>query len=204
VDEQTNQLLKCCPNEAEIKNAIFSLNGDGAPGPDGFGVFFFQTYWSIVKLDVIKAVQDFFINNWLTPNFNSNFIFLVPKTPQADTVDQYMPIAHENFKFKIITKVIAERLARIMPNLISKQQRGFTQGRHIKDCICLTSEAINVLHNRSFRGNLAMKIDIAKAFDTIEWEFILWVLKAFGFNERFCHWILLIRQSLSMGNYMIF
>jgi len=199
VDDQTNNLLTLITSKAEIKNAVFSLNGEGAPGPDGFGGFFFQHYWSIVKLDVINAVKDFFINNWLTSNFNSNAIVLIPKTLEADTVGEYMPITLSNFKFKIITKVLAERLARIMPNLVSNHQRGFIQGRRIKDCICITSEAINILHNSAFGGNLALKIDIAKAFDTIEWKFLLRVLKAFNFNEKFCNWIEVILNSAHLS-----
>jgi hypothetical protein len=58
----------------------------------------------------------------------------------------------------LISKVLADRLAKIMPTLISKEQRGFIQGRNIKDCICLTSEAINLLHKKSFGGNVAIKI----------------------------------------------
>jgi hypothetical protein len=58
-----------------------------------------------------------------------------------------------------------------MKTIISEEQRGFIQGRNIRDCICTTSEAINLLHNKSFGGNVAFKVDIAKAFDTVEWGF---------------------------------
>jgi len=114
---------------------------------------------------------------------------LIPKTNYADSVDQYRPIAIANFKFKIISKIIADRLATIMPAITSVQQRGFFRGRSIKDCICLTSKAINVLHRKSFGGNLALKVDIAKALDTLDWSFLSRVLKSFGFNDLFCKWI---------------
>ncbi|CAJ2678215.1 unnamed protein product [Trifolium pratense] len=107
------------------------------------------------------------------PNFNANTIVLIPKIPSADSVDHYRPIALANFKFKIISKILADRLAQIMPTIISKEQRGFINGRQIKDCICLASEAVNLLHNKSFGDNLAMKIDISKAFDTLEWSFFV-------------------------------
>lgn len=90
-----------------------------------------------------------------------------------------------NFKFKIISKILADRLAQIMPELISKQQRGFIQGRNINDCILIASEAINLLDTKSFGGNVALKVDIAKAFDTLEWSFLIQVLKKFGFNDLF-------------------
>jgi hypothetical protein len=104
-----------------------------------------------------------------------------------------------DFKFKIISKVLADRLAQVMPMLISKEQRGFIQGRNIKDCICLASEAANLLHSKSYGGNLALKIDITKAFDTIEWPFLLKVLKSFGFNDVFCNWIDKILKSATLS-----
>jgi hypothetical protein len=72
-----------------------------------------------------------------------------------------------NFKFKIISKILADRLASLLPDLISDKQKGFIHDRNIKDCLCIASEATNLLHNKSFGGNLALKIDITKAFDTL-------------------------------------
>jgi hypothetical protein len=189
IDDRVNALLTMIPSPSEIKNAVFDLNKDGAPGPDGFGAFFFQTYWEIIQSDVINAVIEFFNTGWLMPNFNANTLILIPKTPNADTIDQYRPIVMANFKFKVISKVLADRVANILPSIISKEQRGFIHGRNIKDCLCLASEAANLLHSKTFGGNLALKIDVTKAFDTIEWSFLLKVLKSFGFCNTFCNWI---------------
>ncbi|CAJ2637186.1 unnamed protein product [Trifolium pratense] len=133
------------------------------------------------------------------PNYNSNTVVLIPKVQNADSIGQYRPIAIANFKFKIISKILADRLALILPNIISKEQRGFIKGRQIKDCVCLTSEAINMLHNKAYGGNLAIKIDIAKAFDTLDWQFLLKVLKTFGFCEKFCNWIQTILHSAKLS-----
>lgn len=85
---------------------------------------------------------------------------LIPKILYHSKMEHYRPIALANFKFKIINKVLTDRLATIVPNIISSHQMGFIQGRYIGDCICLTSGAINMLHTRIFDGNLALKIDI--------------------------------------------
>jgi hypothetical protein len=82
--------------------------------------------------------------------------------------------------FKIISKVLADRVTLILFDNISKQQRGFIKGKQSNDYICLTSKAINMLHKKSFAGNLAIKIDIAKTFDTIDCQFLIKVLKVFG------------------------
>jgi len=177
ISDASNNLLTMLPTHEEIHNAVFSLNNSSAPGPDGFGAIFFQTYWSIVKEDVCKAVLQFFTDGWLLPNFNSNTIVLIPKVENVDTVNHYRPIALANFKFKIITKILADRLAPIMSTIVSEEQRGFIRGRNIRDCICTISEAINLFQSRSFGGKVAFKVDISKAFDTLEWSFLLAVLK---------------------------
>ena len=199
IDEPTNKLLTMIPSTEEIKNAVFDLNNEGAPGPNGFGACFFQTYWDIVHKEVTDAVIQFFQTGWLAPNYNANTLILIPKTSNADSIDQYRPIALANFKFKVITKVMADRLAKILPNIISVEQRGFIRGRNIKDCIILASEAINVLDKKSFGGNLALKIDVSKAFDTLNWTFLIKVLKAFGFSDIFCFWINSILHSATIS-----
>ncbi|GAU50480.1 hypothetical protein TSUD_409650 [Trifolium subterraneum] len=109
IDDNVNTLLTLIPSRDEIKNAVFSLNKDSAPGPDGYGAFFYQKYWEIIHDDVVKAVLQFFTTGWIMPNFNSNTLILIPKTNNADSIDQFRPIAMANFKFKIISKVLADR-----------------------------------------------------------------------------------------------
>jgi hypothetical protein len=196
INESTNHFLTMLPSALEIKNAVFSMNKDGAPGPDGFGAFFFQTYWEIINSDVCEVVLEFFQHNWIMSNFNANTLCV---NFNANTIAQFRPIDLANFKFKIISKVLADRLAQIMPSIISKEQRGFIKGREIKDCICLTSEAINLLHKKSYGGNLAIKIDIAKAFDTIDWSFLLKVLNAFEFSPLFCNWMHTVLHSAKLS-----
>lgn len=98
-------------------------------------------------------------------------VVMIPKSPNADRVENFRPIALANIQFKIITKVLEDRLALVAPKVISEQQRGFIRGRQISECTCLASEAINLLHHRTFGGNVAIKFDIKKAFDTIDWVF---------------------------------
>jgi hypothetical protein len=95
--------------------------------------------------------------------------------------------------------VLADRLAQILPNLISKEQRGFIHGRNIKDCLCLASEAANLLHSKAFGGNIALIIDVTKAFDTLEWPFLFKVLRSFGFSDFFCDWMDVILKSATLS-----
>ena len=86
VTDNTNQMLTMVPSSDEIHSAVFSLNKDSALGPDGFGDVFFQSYWDIIKSDVEKAVIQFFTTGWILPNFNSNIVALIPKTPNDDAM----------------------------------------------------------------------------------------------------------------------
>lgn len=190
-----NIMLTNLPTRDEVKNAVFAMNSNGAPGPDGFGGSFYHKHWDIIGEDVFNSVHQFFSQGWILPNLNSNLVVLIPKFPGADTIENYRPIALANFQFKIIIKVLADRLATIVPKILSDNQRAFIHDRHISDCICITSEVINMLDKRAFGGNIALKIDIKKAFDTMDWDFLLQTLRSFGFEEKFCHWVMVILKS---------
>lgn len=124
---------------------------------------------------------------------------LIPKFVGADKIDNFRPIALANFQFKIITKVIAERFAITAPKIISENRRGFVRERNVSDCICVASEGFIMLDHRLFGGNLAMKFDIKKAFNTIDWLFLLKVLSVFGFDAKFCSWVKTILKSAKLS-----
>lgn len=172
VSAQINSLLTSLPSVEEIRSAVFNLKRDNVADPDGFGPIFYHIYWSIIKDDVINATLQFFKNGWIAPNYNYNTLVLIPKVNEADNIDQYRPISLDNFKFKIITKVLADRLAQVLPHIISKEQKGFIQGRSIKDCICLTSKVGNMIKKKFLGGNVMLKVDIDKAFDTLGRSFV--------------------------------
>lgn len=187
VSATNNAMLTNLPTFDEVKSVILSMNGSSAPSPDGFGGSFYQSFWHINDEDLFKSVWQFFKYNWILPGLNSKLVSLIPKFAEADKIEDYKPISLANFQFKVITKVLADRLSIIAPKIVSPQQRGYIKGRQISECVCITSEAINMLDNKSFGGNLALKFDIKKAFDTLDWEFQLKVLSTFGFHSDFCN-----------------
>ncbi|XP_068312485.1 uncharacterized protein [Pyrus communis] len=146
------------------------------------------TPMDIVGLDVITFVQVFFKRGWLYPNANCNFVVLIPKVDGAATIAQYQPIALTNFLFKIIPKILVDRLGPIATRIISPHQTTFLKGRRISDCIGLVSKGFNFMDKTAFGGNVGIKVDIAKAFDTLNWKFLLHVLSSFGFSHIFVDW----------------
>ncbi|XP_068312484.1 uncharacterized protein [Pyrus communis] len=188
VKEEEIFSLSCLPSVEEIKSAVFSMDPSSALGPNGFPGSFYQSCWDIVGLDVINFVQVFFKRGWLYPNANCNFVVLIPKVDGAATIAQYQPIALTNFLFKIIPKILVDRLGPIATRIISPHQTTFLKGRRISDCIGLVSEGFNFMGKRAFGGNVGIKVDIAKAFDTLNWKFLLHVLSSFGFSHIFVDW----------------
>ncbi|CAN6545200.1 unnamed protein product [Malus baccata var. baccata] len=197
--DSENDLLSALPTDEEIKEAVFSLNASSAPGPDGFPGFFYHHCWDIVSFDVIQFVKQFFQSNWLYPNTNSNFLVLIPKVEDAISMTHFRPIALANFLFKIIPKILAVRLSHVVQRIISPHQAAFIPGRRITDCIGLVSECFNVLDKKTRGGNMGVKVDIAKAFDTLDWSFLLRVLTNFGFSTCFIDWVSTILRSAKLS-----
>lgn len=164
---------------------VMKLKSEYALRPDGFVAFFYQHYWEIIIFDILNIVNHFFLRDWILPHYNANTIVLIPKTNKAHKLNHFRHIALANFKHKIITKIMVDRLPTIIPFLISPKKKGYVNGRNIRGSICLTYEAINLLNYKTFGGNIALKIDIYKVFDTLSWTFTLKTLDCFGFNSMF-------------------
>ncbi|KAK6150686.1 hypothetical protein DH2020_015618 [Rehmannia glutinosa] len=168
---------------------------DSAPGPDGFSGRFYQHFWDIVSDEVLAAVRYFFVTASFPSGLNTSFMALIPKTKEANAVEDFRPIVMSNFLFKIITKILATRLDAIISSYLSPTRFGFIPGRHIHDCIALVSEGFNILQGGRTDSNMILKIDIRKAFDTLRWDFLLYVLCHFGFSEVFVHSVEVVPRS---------
>lgn len=133
----------------EIRQAIFNLNTNSSPWPGGFGGFFFPTILFIHD-DVCNASLEFFTSGMVPPHYNANNVVLISKSSNRDTLPRFRPIVMANFKFKIISKVLVDKLVLILPGIISEEQRGFIHKGQIKDYSFITSEAINLVHYKYF------------------------------------------------------
>jgi len=164
-----------------------------------FRIQFYHTFWDIIEVDDIQSVPEFFTTGVLPPNINSNMLVLIPKITGAQAMGNFRPIALANFQFKIVTKILADILSIITMRIISPEQRGFIRDRSISDCIIIALETVNMIDKRQFGGNVALKVDIKKAFDTLDWNFLVAVLRKFGFSSLFTDWILAILHSAKLS-----
>ncbi|XP_057790901.1 uncharacterized protein LOC131008013 [Salvia miltiorrhiza] len=194
LDDHNAALIRIS-NDEEIHAAVFGMDANSSPGPDGFLGALFQNCWNTIKGDVITVVKFFFINSYLPAGCNANTLILIPKKETVDTMADLRPIILFNFFFKIITKILATRLNKVAADNVSPNQFSFIGGRSIHDCIILGSEGFNCMNRTGRKSNMACKIDIRKAFDTMSWDFILKVLNVNGFRENFVLWISIIFSS---------
>lgn len=141
----------------------------------------------------------FFINSTIPPGLNSSPVILIPKVDGAVTITDFRPITLNNFLFKVITKILASRLNAVARTNVYDQQYGFIATRKIHDCISLASEGVNCLHRTAAGKNVASKVDIRKAFDTLRWNFLLKVLYCFGFPVKFIGRITSILNSARLS-----
>lgn len=116
-------------NEEEISEIIKEMKNWKAPGPDGFNVDFFKACWDIVKQDIIYVVEDSRENKMVLKVLNNSFIALIPKKENAITPDRFRPITLCNVVYKIISKVIVNRIKPLLPTLVSEEQTGYVEGR---------------------------------------------------------------------------
>ncbi|OMO67823.1 reverse transcriptase [Corchorus capsularis] len=183
----------------DIKEAIFQMNPCKAPGPDGMNPCFFQTYWHIVGRDIVKMALGFLNDGDPLPAINHTNIVLIPKLANPSSVRDYRPISLCNVMMKIITKALTNRLKLILPDIISDTQSAFVPDRQIFDNSIISFETVHYMSNK--RGgqvsHMALKLDISKAYDRVEWSYLEEVMRVMGFSERWISRVMACVHSVS-------
>nr|GEU99310.1 hypothetical protein [Tanacetum cinerariifolium] len=173
----------------EIKDVLFNMNDDKAPGPDGFSAKFFKGAWSIVGAKFSQAILDFFSNGKLLKEINPTIIALVPKSQTPKRVYDFRPVSCCNIVYKCISKIIANRIKGSLNSLVDDCQT-FIPSRQISDNILLSQELMRNYHRKSGPSKVSFKIDIQKAYDSVDWGFLNQCLIHFGFPWKIINWIM--------------
>ncbi|GJV04817.1 RNA-directed DNA polymerase, eukaryota, reverse transcriptase zinc-binding domain protein [Tanacetum coccineum] len=121
----------------EVKDALFSIEDNKAAGPDRYSSKFFKVAWSVIGKDVCSATKEFFTSGKMLGEFNTTLISLVPKLKSPARVLDYRPISCCNVIYKIISKVVTNRLKPVLGDLVDVNQSAFIPGRQISDNILL-------------------------------------------------------------------
>ncbi|XP_048630790.1 uncharacterized protein LOC125604440 [Brassica napus] len=198
VTEDINKSLTRPVTEKEIKDAVFAMNPEKTPGPDGMTAAFYRQHWEVIKPGVLSYINLFFEQSYLDPRINETHICLIPKIENPITIKDYRPISLANVAYKIISKILAERLKPWLHNIITENQSAFIPGRLITDNVLISHELMHSLHTKNLKNKfMALKLDIAKAFDKVEWSFIDLVMEKMGFCRQWRDWIMKCISTVS-------
>lgn len=168
--------------KAEVEKVVKSLPSDKAPGPDGFTNRFYASCWNIIKLDLVRALDAFYRGDTRgMPAINKALVSLLPKVDGAEELRDYRPVSMVHGAIKIFDKVLATRLVEDLPHLVGKHQSAFVKGRYLHDNFMLVQGTARRLHALK-DPTVLLKLDISKAFDSVQWPFLLEVMQNMGFG----------------------
>jgi len=186
----------------EIKAAVEAIGDLKAPGPDGMPTLFFKQYWDVVGEQLTREVQQVLRGGRMHEGWNDTIISLIPKVDKPQKVTELRPISLCNVVYKVISKVLANRLRAVLPELITPNQSAFVLGRLISDNILIAYEVTHYLLNKreGKTGFAAIKLDMSKAYDRVEWIFLEKMMRQMGFAEQ---WIALIMECVSTVKYRV-
>lgn len=199
VIEAMNRRLTAFITIAEIKKAAFGVKGSSASGEDGFTGIFYQKFWDIIGPSVSEEIQGFFRTSIIPHGWNHTHICLLPKIHNPTTMKDLRPISLCSVHYKIISQILCARLKQFLPSIISDTQGAFVSGCLISDNIIVAHELVHGLRtNDEISGiGMAIKTDMSKAFDRVEWSFLEVLMENFGFDRIWIRWIMSCVSTVS-------
>ena len=176
----------------EISLALKKMKNNKSPGPDGIITEFYKLYWDFIKDDLIKVYRESYLSHELSYSQYLAVIVLLYKKGIREKITNWRPISLNNTDIKILSKTLAERLKIVLPEIIDVDQSGCIKGRKIGHNIRLIEDVLESMDDE----NLILLIDQQKAFDRVEWDWLFYILKKFGFGEYFIDWIKILYKGM--------
>jgi hypothetical protein len=197
---EMNLRLLSEPTVEEITTAMQGMDPLKAPGPNGFSACFYQANWAIIQSEMPSC--HFFNSGRLGDGINTTYIALIPKVQNPVHVSDFKPISLCNVIYKLISKVLANRLKPILSQIISCVQSAFLPDRLISDNVIIAFETLHTMQHRlwSKEGYMGLKLDMSKAYDKVEWRYLKAVMLRIGFNAR---WVDLVMNCVTSVKYSV-
>lgn len=201
INDQVHSFMCRELTKDEVRAALFEMAPYKAPGLDGFRAGFYQSAWDTVGNDITEMVKQFLNMGNLQEGLNDTLITLIPKVKNPDKVSHFRPISLCNVLYKLITKVIANRLKGFLNKAIGREQSSFVPQRQIIDNIVVYQEALHSMRmKKGNMGYMVLKIDLEKAYDRLLWNFLHDTLQEVGLND---HWVENIMKCVRTPNLAI-
>jgi hypothetical protein len=202
VTQEMNEDLSKPFSGDEVWEALQDIGDIKAPRADGILAIFYKKFWSLVgermKREVLAVLNGAdMLNGW-----NDTIIVLIPKTKFPGKLKDLRHISLCNIVYKLISKVLANRLKMMLSEIISPSQSAFVPGRLITDNILLTFELTHYLNHRTKgkNGVAAVKLDMNKAYDQVEWRFLQMMMLKLGFIDQ---WVSQVMKCVTSVSYRI-
>ncbi|XP_060969628.1 uncharacterized protein LOC133036879 [Cannabis sativa] len=188
--DQAKFLLKEYSKD-DVKKAIFAIPGIKAPSPDGYSSCFLQEDWDLIGEDISEAVLSFLHTRQILKEINTIVLKLIPKCKCPNTVSYFRPIACCNVIYKTATKLLCSRLKTILPDLIAQNQGGFFSGRFIAHNIMICQDLKRHYGRKNSKVGCMIKLDLQKAYNTLDLDYLEEILHAFQFPDKFIKLIMI-------------
>ncbi len=185
-----------------MDEALKQMGPTKVPGLDGMPPLFFQSFWSQIGGEVSKAVLDVLNHGASLQSTNYTHLVLIPKKLSPKAITEYRPISLCKVIYKVVSKTLANRLKAILPAIISENQSAFVLGRQIVDNILVAFETLHSFKSAKGRGpgQMALKLDLSKAYDRVECGFLEGMMRRLGFAEI---WIASVMQCITSVSYSV-
>lgn len=183
ISDAQNAKLMAEINFTEFTLAVKQMHPDKSAGPDGFSPAFFQHFWDLLGVQVFKCCKEWLVEGIFPADVNDTTLVLIPKKENAEKMTELRPIALCNVLYKILAKVLANRLKAIFPDVITENQSAFVPARNITNNVLVAFEILHFMKkkNRGQEGEVALKLDISKAYDRVNWLFLKRRMQIMGF-----------------------
>ncbi|KAL9673805.1 hypothetical protein QQ045_030067 [Rhodiola kirilowii] len=174
----------------EVAEVVKQLPSCKAAGRDGYNAEFFKAAWNVCGEDIVRSINSFFKTGIMPEGINSAYLALILKVKNASLPSDFRPISCCNVMYKIVSSLLANRLRPVLDYLVDQSQAAFVKGRNIAYNISLVQELLCKYNQKHLSKRCMLKIDITKAYDIVDWNFLKSILDLFGFPIKFVHWIM--------------